>query len=240
MSIKSFFVGKSDKTQPIERFNPQQKGFQGQALNRAQSLLPGLANPIDTSSIADRYREYLTNKVIPQQAEQYGLRYGTTPENSGGFQNFLGSAFGELEGNLADMDLRAQQQEQMRQMQLFNLLSGVGMEPQQQHQFIPGRPGLLQNLTSGLGSYLGSGAGPIAFAINSLLGGGNPYGGRQESNIDKINTVRMGPINVRKLEERRRAAQAQQSPNQNQQLAAILQLLQQQQQSQQPQQPLQL
>lgn len=241
MAFLPSIFGSSDKWKDLERFNPQQKGFQNQALQQSQSLLSGLMQPTDTSGLANRYRDFLTNKQIPQQAEQYGYQYGTTPENSSGFRGFLGSALGELEGNVADLDYRAQQQDKDRQMNLFNLLTGMGMEPQIQRQFMQGRPGLIGNVTQGLGNYLGSGGGPIAMIINSLLGGSNLLGGRREPQQQQQQYMGQMNPNMRNMQGRG-GGQGQQSSNQNNQLAALLQLLQQQQQGapqmRQQQQPL--
>jgi len=156
-----FLFGTPDRFEQIDKFDPQRQAAFNQLL---QTVLPQLLSSIQDGGfepIAEREKQRFMQETVPSLAERF-TGMGAGAQRSSGFQEALARGGSELGTNLAALGSQFGMQ---RQSQLMNLL-GMGLTPQQETGFFPGRTGFLGALAPGIGQGLGLGA------TMKFLGGG--------------------------------------------------------------------
>ncbi len=147
----NFLTGYPGQEKRFDRLNPQQQQVQSQGLQQVLALLQGNPSNLATNSfapIAQQARKQFNEQTIPTLAERFTAM--GDGQKSSAFQGALGDASAGLEQGLAS-------QQSGHNLQLLQLLMGLGMQPSFESTYTPGQPGLLQALTPGLGESLGSG-----------------------------------------------------------------------------------
>lgn len=161
----NFLTGYPGGTQQFQRFTPGQQNVQNQGLQQAISLLQGGSSPLAQSSfapIAQKARSDFASKTIPSLAERFtALGNG---QRSSAFQGALGEAGAGLEQGLAGL-------QSGHNLQLLQLLLGLGMQPSFESAYTPAQPGLLQAVAPTAGK-----AAALAFGAPAGLGEFGGYG----------------------------------------------------------------
>ena len=161
----NFVTGYPGETQQFQRFTPNQQGLQNQSINQTLALLQGGTSPLAQSSFApieQKARSDFASKTIPSLAERFtALGNG---QRSSAFQGALGEAGAGLEQGLAGL-------QSGHNLQLLQLLLGLGMQPSFESAYTPAQPGLLQAVAPAAGK-----AAALAFGAPSPLGEFSGYG----------------------------------------------------------------
>jgi len=108
--------------------------------------------------------------ILPSLAERFTSQFGEGAGASSAFAQTLGGAGADLATQLAQQDFENMLQRQQLGLGGLGYLTGqqnIGLTPQFQERYIPGRQGLLGGLAQPVGKALGSG---LTGGISSLLG----------------------------------------------------------------------
>jgi hypothetical protein len=191
MAFLSSLFGSSDQLKQLNRFTPQQQGLQNQALSQFGPLLQGLQKPADINPILDQRRQSFQTDTLPSIAERF-TSLGGSGQKSSAFANAVGRAGSDLEKQLASLQSQVGLQDLNRQQGLLGLLGNIGMQPSFENYYQQGSPGLVGNLSEGLGKIapyllpllLGAGTGGVGLAAGAGASGilsilGSLLGGRQ-------------------------------------------------------------
>jgi hypothetical protein len=191
MAFFDSIFGSSGQLQQISKFNPQQQNVQNQALGQFGPLLQQLQKPADINPILDQRRQSFQTETLPSIAERFSS-LGGSGQRSSAFQNAIGRAGSDLETQLGSLQSQVGLQDLNRQQSLLGLLGQLGMQPSTEHFYQQGSPGLVGNLSEGLGKIapylipllLGAGTGGVGLAAGAGASGlmsilGSLLGGRQ-------------------------------------------------------------
>ncbi len=146
----NYLTGYPGQEKRFDRFTPQQQQLQGQGIQQALALLQGNPSNLATNSfapIAQQARKQFNEQTIPSLAERFTAM--GDGQKSSAFQGALGEAASGLEQGLAA-------QQSGHNMNLLQLLLGLGIQPSFENAYIPGQPGLLHGAAQGYGESLGS------------------------------------------------------------------------------------
>jgi len=162
-------------------YTPQQQNLLNQSLGQAMSYLQNPSPRPSFEPIAQRAREQFQTQTIPSIASRFASMGTGGSQSSSAFNQALGSAGADLESQLAALGSQfGLQQQQLDQNMLFNLLQ-AGLKPQSENVYMPGQPGFLENVGSGLfqglGTLGGFGGGSNILSLLSNLIGRNRLGG---------------------------------------------------------------
>ncbi len=161
----NFLTGYPAETQQFQRFTPTQQNVQNQGLQQALSLLQGGNSSLAQNNfapIAQKARTDFATKTIPSLAERFtALGNG---QRSSAFQGALGEAGAGLEQGLAGL-------QSQNNMQLLQLLLGLGMQPSFENAYTPPSQGLLHAVAPAAGQ-----AAAMAFGAPGGLGEFSGYG----------------------------------------------------------------
>ena len=167
--LRDFFLGTPDQFQQMPKFEPQQQEAFNQLLqNVLPQILSGQLPTQGFEPIAQREVQRFQQETVPTLAERF-TGMGAGAQGSSGFQEALARGGSQLGTDLAAMGSQFGLQ---RQGQLMQLL-GMGLTPQQENFFMPGKTGFLGALAPGLGTGIGYG---LMGPVGGLLG----FGGQQQ------------------------------------------------------------
>ncbi len=158
---------------PIQRqmmTNVGQMGMQG--LQTGQ--MPG---GISFDPLRQQAMTQFNQQTVPSLAERFTSMGGG--QRSSAFQGALGQAGAGLNENLAAM----REQYQMQMIPMLMRMLGIGLQPQYQQEFLPGKPGFFQ---SGGEQFLHG----FGYALPGLMSG-NPLSGLMSGLQDLFST---GPV----------------------------------------------
>lgn len=173
---------------------------QRQMMNQAgqmglQGLLGGqMPGGMSFEPIKQAYEQNYRQNVIPSMAERFASLGGEGAAGSSGFKASMIGAENQLQTQLAGMQSQYQQQMLPMLMQLL----GIGLQPQEEQEFLPGQSGILENFGGefmrGLGSAIpgfvqGGGFGELASGIKGLFGGGTQRPQQQQQNSTAFRNV---------------------------------------------------
>lgn len=150
MAFWDFLTGSKDKTQQIQRFNPQQQ----QALSQLLSMgLGGLQNlqQFNFEPIAQQAREQFQQQTLPSIAERFNSMGGGRL-SSPSFAQQVGQSAGNFQTGLAALESQYKLQQQGLQQDLLKNLLNFGLSPQVDSIFRPGGSGLFGQVAQGAGA----------------------------------------------------------------------------------------
>lgn len=153
----NFLTGYPSETKTFDRFTPGQQQLQNQSIQQALSLLQGGKSSL-FAPLAQQARTQFQTQTLPSLAERF-TSMGDS-QRSSAFQGALGQAGAGLEQGLAGL-------ESGHNLQLLQLLLGLGMHPSFETTYTPNQPGLLHGLAPSIGSYIG---GPGIASLLASLG----------------------------------------------------------------------
>ena len=152
----NFLTGYGGETKNFDKLTPQQNNLQNQSIQQILSLLQGGQSPF-FSPISQRARTQFSEQTIPSLAERF-TALGDS-QRSSAFQGALGQAGAGLEQGIAGL-------ESGQNLQLLQMLLGLGMQPSFDTIYTPPQQGLLHTIApaaigaltggSGLASILGA------------------------------------------------------------------------------------
>lgn len=145
-ALKEFLVGRPERYDQVQQYNPQQQqalqGLLQQALGRL-----GQRQQFSFDPIAQQARTQFGQQTVPSIAERFsGL--GAGAQRSSAFGQTLGQAGAGLEGQLAAQGAQFGMQGQGMEDQLLQSLLGLGLKPQFENIYRPSQQGFLQNAAS--------------------------------------------------------------------------------------------
>lgn len=130
-----------------------------------QGLLSGqMPGGMSFEPIKQSYEQNYRQNVIPSMAERFASLGGEGAAGSSGFKASMIGAENQLQTQLAGMQSQYQQQMLPYLMQML----GVGLNPQNEQQFLPGQAGVLENFGGQFMQGLGSGI--PGFAVGGGFG----------------------------------------------------------------------
>ena len=148
------------------QYNQQQQGGFMQALQMALSQLQNPQQGFEP--IAQQARSQFETQTLPSLVEQFTAG-APSGERSSAFAGALGSAGSGLEENLASMGAKYG----LQQQGLSQNLLGMGLTPQNQYAYQPGKQSgimnLLGGLSGGIGSSMGGAMGSVGGGFSGLL-----------------------------------------------------------------------
>jgi len=172
MPIGEFLFGTDDKFKQFSTLGqPQRQGLDQLFGSSLQQLLQG-GGPGGFAPIAQQEMQRFQQDIIPSLAERF-TSMGSGAQRSSGFNQALGGASTQLGTNLAALGAQHQLAQRGQALQGLQL----GLTPQTERFFMPGRQGFMNALAPGLGQGIGmgltgglGGAGAVAGAGGGLLG----------------------------------------------------------------------
>jgi len=136
--FRDLFMGSPERQVQLQRFNPQQQGWQSQA---GQMAMQGLQNPLaGFEPIAQQARSQFQTQTIPSLAERF-TSFGQGGQRSSDFMGAAAGAGQDLEENLAAMG----SQYSLQNRNLLQQLLGIGMQSPYENVLSPRQPGMIQN-----------------------------------------------------------------------------------------------
>lgn len=161
---------------PYESRQRQMMNQIGQA--GLQGLLGGrMPGGTSFEPIKQAYEQNYRQNVMPSIAERFAGLGGEGAAGSSGFKASMLGAENQLQTQLAGM----QSQYQAQMLPLLMQMLGVGLQPQNEQQFLPGQSGVLENFggqfMQGLGAAIpgfaaGGGFGTLASGLKNLFSKG--------------------------------------------------------------------
>lgn len=165
MAFWDFLLGKGEKTQEYQRYNPQQNQALDMLLSGGQQQLPQAfqflqsilsQDPAQMQAFERPAMRQFEEQIIPGIAEKFTANFGPGSYRSSAFGQQLGAAGAKLAENLqaqrAGLGMQGIQQ-------LIQMLGG-GLGQRTGRETVPGQPGALQGIMPALGqlgsAYLGA------------------------------------------------------------------------------------